>query len=185
MQQTTKYQFKLIEGSDDFSPQPLNDNAEKVEEALQALETSVAQDLETLETSVAEDLAEVESSIEAVSGSVAQVAGSLGTTGHNARMVLGSYAGNGQYGEGKSTALSCQFYPVAALIVGDRPGANTSSAFLVRGCDYYEVLHDGRHGIQVSWQDNGLSWYAVYSAHVQLNRTGYTYRYLLLGYDQA
>ena len=34
MQQTSKYQFKLIEGTDDFSPTPLNDNMEKVEEAL-------------------------------------------------------------------------------------------------------------------------------------------------------
>ena len=185
MQQTTKYQFKLIEGSDDFSPQPLNDNAEKVEEALQALETSVRQDLETLETSVAEDLAEVESSIEAVSGSVAQVAGSLGTTGHNARMVLGSYAGTGQYGQGNPTSLTCGFTPVAALIVGDQPGANTSSAFLVRGCDYYEVLHDGRDGITVTWQANGLSWYSTQTAHIQLNRSGYTYYYLLIGYDET
>ena len=35
MQQTSKYQFKLIEGTDDFSPTPLNDNMEKVEEALE------------------------------------------------------------------------------------------------------------------------------------------------------
>ena len=40
MQQTTKYQFKLIEGSDDFSTQPLNDNVEKVEELLTELETA-------------------------------------------------------------------------------------------------------------------------------------------------
>ena len=37
MQQTSKYQFKLIEGTDDFSPTPLNDNMEKVEEALEGL----------------------------------------------------------------------------------------------------------------------------------------------------
>ena len=43
MQQTTKYQFKLIEGSDDFSPQPLNDNVEKVEEALMELETGLGE----------------------------------------------------------------------------------------------------------------------------------------------
>ena len=41
MQQTTKYQFKLIEGSDDFSPQPLNDNVEKVEEALSDMEDAI------------------------------------------------------------------------------------------------------------------------------------------------
>ena len=31
MQQTSKYQFKLIEGTDDFSPGPLNDNMEMVD----------------------------------------------------------------------------------------------------------------------------------------------------------
>ena len=41
MQQTTKYQFKLIEGSDDFSPQPLNDNVEKMEEVLTELDTAI------------------------------------------------------------------------------------------------------------------------------------------------
>ena len=41
MQQTTKYQFKLIEGSDDFSPKPLNDNVEKVEELFQDMAETV------------------------------------------------------------------------------------------------------------------------------------------------
>ena len=41
MQQTTKYQFKLIEGSDDFSPQPLNDNVGKVEELFQDMAETV------------------------------------------------------------------------------------------------------------------------------------------------
>lgn len=36
MQQTEKYQFNLIEGSDPFSPEPLNQNMEKVEGALTA-----------------------------------------------------------------------------------------------------------------------------------------------------
>ena len=34
MQQTTKYQFNLVDATDDFSPDPLNQNMEKVEEAL-------------------------------------------------------------------------------------------------------------------------------------------------------
>ena len=34
MQQTSKYQFNLVDTTDDFSPEPLNQNMEKVEEAL-------------------------------------------------------------------------------------------------------------------------------------------------------
>ena len=41
MQQTSKYQFNLVEGSDDFSPTPLNQNMEKVEEALEGMETAI------------------------------------------------------------------------------------------------------------------------------------------------
>ena len=33
MQQTSKYQFNLVDATDDFSPEPLNQNMEKVEEA--------------------------------------------------------------------------------------------------------------------------------------------------------
>ena len=49
MQQTTKYQFKLIEGSDDFSPQPLNDNVEKVEETLTEFEAVLEEVQEAME----------------------------------------------------------------------------------------------------------------------------------------
>ena len=41
MQQTSKYQFNLVEGSDDFSPTPLNQNMEKVEEELIALSAAL------------------------------------------------------------------------------------------------------------------------------------------------
>ena len=41
MQQTSKYQFNLVEGSDDFSPTPLNQNMEKVEEALGDMEDAI------------------------------------------------------------------------------------------------------------------------------------------------
>ena len=37
MQQTSKYQFNLVDATDDFSPDPLNQNMEKVEEALEGL----------------------------------------------------------------------------------------------------------------------------------------------------
>lgn len=38
MQQTETYKLNLIEGSDDFSPQPLNENMEAIEGVLAALE---------------------------------------------------------------------------------------------------------------------------------------------------
>ena len=42
MQQTTKYHFNIIDPSDDFSPKPLNENAQKLEDALIAHEGAVS-----------------------------------------------------------------------------------------------------------------------------------------------
>ena len=49
MQQTTKYQFNLVDTTDDFSPAPLNQNMEKVEEKLGGLEESLATVMETVD----------------------------------------------------------------------------------------------------------------------------------------
>ena len=74
MQQTTKYQFNLVDATDDFSPAPLNQNMEKVEEELSGLSTALTQGLE-----------EVEDSISALEDSVdtqlAAVAANLGAAG--------------------------------------------------------------------------------------------------------
>ena len=45
MQQTTKYQFNLVDATDDFSPTPLNQNMEKVEEELDSLTSALTQGL--------------------------------------------------------------------------------------------------------------------------------------------
>ena len=52
MQHTSKYQFKLIEGTDDFSPAPLNQNMEKVEEELEGIEESLAEGLAEMRAEV-------------------------------------------------------------------------------------------------------------------------------------
>ena len=87
MQQTTKYQFNLVDTTDDFSPTPLNQNMEKVEEELEGIEESLA---------------------DVVSG--------LGTGGHNARIAWGSYTGTGTYGASNPTSLTFDFAPAAVLI---------------------------------------------------------------------
>ena len=77
MQQTSKYQFKLIEGTDDFSPTPLNDNMEKVENALTALDVDLTEGLET------------------VADVIATFSANLGSGGHTCRLVFGTYQGDG------------------------------------------------------------------------------------------
>ena len=49
MQQTNKYKLNLIEKDDTFSPDPLNDNMEKVERALEAEAAALDQRLQAIE----------------------------------------------------------------------------------------------------------------------------------------
>ena len=102
----------------------------------------------------------------------------------NCILYWGSYTGTGEYGPSHPNTLTADFVPVAALICGDRDGGSKSSAFLVRGCTYYEVVYSGSQGIHVSWQNNSLSWYGD-NVGSQLNDPNTTYSYLLIGYDQA
>ena len=87
MQQTSKYQFNLVEGSDDFSPAPLNQNMEKVEEEL----AGHAQKL-------------------------AGLAANVGTGGKTARIAWGTYTGTGAFGVGSPNSLSFDFTPAVILI---------------------------------------------------------------------
>lgn len=98
MQHTSKYQFKLIEGTDDFSPAPLNQNAQKTETLLAGME---------------EDLAALEDSVDS---QLAAVTAALGTGGSNARVTYGSYTGTGTYGSDNPITLNCPFKPLAVVI---------------------------------------------------------------------
>ena len=105
MQQTTKYQFKLIEGTDDFSPGPLNDNMEMVEEQFEAVE---------------EEFSEVMTN--------------LGSGGNTARIIYGSYVGTGTYGAGNPNTLTFDFRPLL-LIWGDPVYDQYTTVVCMRGRD--------------------------------------------------
>ena len=83
MQQTTKYQFNLVDATDDFSPEPLNQNAQKTETLIAGLETDLA-----------------------------EVIANLGSGGHNCRLAFGTYQGTGQYGQNHPNTIQVGFTPV-------------------------------------------------------------------------
>ena len=88
MQQTSKYQFNLVENTDDFSPTPLNQNMEKVEEELEGIEESLTEGL-------------------------AEVMANLGSGGQNARVAYGSYTGTGD-----AKTLTFPFKPLLVAVGG-------------------------------------------------------------------
>ena len=150
MQQTSKYQFKLIEGTDDFSPTPLNDNMEKVEEQFEAVE---------------EDLA--------------NLAAAVGTHGETARIAFGSYVGTGTYGASSPNTLTFGFAP--AVVVLTAATSNYQDPTLLLRPMPTLPGPDGSIAIQMTWGENGLSWYAGNSAISQGNADGTTYYYVAIG----
>ena len=103
MQQTSKYQFNLIEGTDDFSPTPLNDNMERVEEQFEAVEEEFS-----------------------------EVMASLGSGGSTARIAYGSYTGTGTYGAGNPNTLTFDFRPML-IILCDPQYSRNSTVVCMRG----------------------------------------------------
>ena len=87
MQQTSKYQFNLVDTTDDFSPAPLNQNMEKVEEEL-----------------------------EGHAQTLAGLAANVGTGGKTARIAWGTYTGTGAFGTDSPNSLSFDFTPAVILI---------------------------------------------------------------------
>lgn len=112
--------------------------------------------------------------------------------------VTGSYVGTGTYGSGNPTRLTTDLHPVIVFIrpvLGDGIYHHT---ILAKGMDYVASWTSGspRGGwLQVGFEDNAVSWFAVNGswsygssgtgepdAEDQLNVSGRTYNYVILGY---
>lgn len=89
MQQTTKYKLNLIESSDPFSPEGLNQNAQKVENALIAHEAAVEEVTDGLDQRI--------------------------TVLEAHKLVVGSYVGNG-IETGDHQTISLPFTPEAVVV---------------------------------------------------------------------
>ena len=161
MQQTSKYQFKLIEGTDDFLPDPLNENMEKLEEALNQ------------EAELREGVAET----------LTALAANVGTAGKTARIAWGSYTGTGTYGASAPTVFSCDFYPV--LLVAEWQNYQYGHPLvLLNGVVTMPTVYGGSYSnVSVSWAARQVSTSSTVAADVQFNMQGEAYHYMILGYD--
>ena len=168
MQHTSKYQFNLVDATDDFSPAPLNQNAQKTEAALVAMEESLTGQIEEME------------------GSLASLAANVGTAGKTARIAWGSYTGTGTYGASNPTSLSVGFYPVLVLVgsvgyIGYRNWPMT----LFRPSPKGSPETASSEALFVTWTDASVSWYDEYGEVEQANTNGEIYYYCVIGYDKA
>ena len=164
MQHTSKYQFKLIEGTDNFSPAPLNQNAQKTETLLAGME---------------EDLAALEDSVDS---QLAAVTAALGSGGHTARIAYGSYTGTGTYGASNPTVFSCDFYPLLVVVEWQNYQYG-HPLILARGVTTMPTNFNGYHTVTVAWGNTQVEIYTTVSADVQFNMAGEAYHYVILGYS--
>lgn len=158
MQQTSKYQLNLIEGTDDFLPDPLNENMEKLEEALNQ------------EAELREGVAET----------LTALAANVGTAGKTARITWGSYTGTGTYGASAPTVFSCDFYPLV-LFVQYAGFQMSDPLLLVHGATSYTMYQTGT----AVWDNRAVKIYSNESADTQFNYAGAIYQYVILGYDNT
>lgn len=158
MQQTEKYKLNLIESSDPFLPDGLNQNTQKMEDVMLAYEAKV----------------------DARIAPVAAMQKDLGTHGKNARIAWGSYTGNDKFGANNPTSLTFDFTPVLLFITTTTGGAR---AVFIRGCGL--VTHGtSNYYVTASWPGKKVSWYNTSRADAQLNNSNFTYVYVAVGYDE-
>lgn len=158
MQQTSKYQFNLVENTDDFSPAPLNQNMEKVEEELEGIEESLTEGL-------------------------AEVMANLGTIGHNLRVETGSYTGTGTYGETNPKQLTFDLYPVLVMIVCTSSPIPSPPCILMRPApgSIFQASSPVNMRMYVTWGEHTVSWYAG-GEYYHANEANASYYYIALGY---
>ena len=160
MQHTDKYNLNIIETTDAFSPEPLNENARTLEAQLAALDAA-----------------------KAAQADFDGLAGRVGTL-ETGRLFfkLGSYTGAGSYGSDSRNRLEFDFKPIALFIIntqgvgsGGRPWLRGSNAgFTIQGSSQ-------TYSATISWGDRAIEWYNTSAPDAQLNSRNTKYAYLALG----
>ena len=160
MQHTDKYNLNIIETTDAFGPEPLNENTRALEAQLDAVRDEFA----------------------AADADLSVRMGTLET----GRLLwkLGSYSGNGGYGSSSRSRLEFDFNPIAIVIIHSS-NAYFGSHFWVRGASQGVSYGSGAAGssasVYLTWGSNSVEWFNTSSADYQLNRSGIYYAYLALG----
>lgn len=134
--------------------------------------------------------AAIDTALKANADSDAALTAALSAGGKLCRIKHGSYTGNGEGGKTAPNTLSCDFYPVLLIISTMDSSHIITRVFAMRGVGQFESGIGNRHDT-ITWKDRGVSWHpsmesdSYYNAcDVQLNTSGVTYQYLLLGFDQ-
>ena len=174
MKRTTNYSLPTWEKSDFIQMSDFNDLTQKTDAALKANADAIGE--------------------KAAAAALEALAKNLGVVGHNARVMWGSYTGAGTYGASNPNSLEFGFCPVLVAITCDELGHYPAApSILLRGAGLAPTLSAAEGGkmgaeytaLRPTWGDSGVSWYSEKSVACQLNESGITYFYVVIGYDKA
>ena len=174
MKRTTNYALPTWEKSDFIQMSDFNDLTQKTDAALKANA----------------DAALALQSGKADAQTVSALAKNLGAAGHNCRIAFGEYTGTGTTGSDNPNALNFDFYPVLIAVAAAENFRSTDRVyFFLRPRTVVKSPYAGTAeptDIRVQWADGGVSWYVTTGkATHQLNSSGNTYYYTVLGYDKV
>lgn len=174
MDKTANYNLPQWVGTDPIRMKPFNDAFDGIDLALKANADAIGE--------------------KATAAALAALAKNLGVVGHNARVTWGSYTGTGTYGASNPNSLEFGFCPVLVAITCDELGHYPAApSILLRGAGLAPTLTAASGGsmgaeytaLRPTWGDSGVSWYSEKSVACQLNESGITYFYVVIGYDKA
>ena len=175
MDHTQNYQLSRWAKDDRIMMEDFNADNEKIDAALKANADAVsALEVGKVDTATFADLQA------AVSG----LAANLGVHGYNCRIATGSYVGTGGYGESNAVSLSFDFVPMLIYISSDTAYYQPGNSFLIRPL----TKAHGQNGdvMTLAWAERGVTWYTTETTSVsQNNKSGQTYYYFALGYDEV
>jgi len=99
-----------------------------------------------------------------------------------AKIATGSYTGNGLYGSSHPCSLTFNFVPKAIFLHGPA-NYNNSARIFEAALKPFAIMEmdNGAENQVTTWGTNRISWYATSNDYDQLNHSGYSYSYTVLG----
>ena len=164
MKKTTNYKLPRWEKDDFVKMDDFNAAFQTIDETLKAGADAVADEAAARETAV----------------TALQEKWSCGKV---CRIKYGNYTGTGTYGLEQPVSISCDFVP-AMLVIVTPDGTTGINPPRLAIRNYSKLQPQGSYGTNlITWSNTSLSWYGG-SAEAQFNSAGYTYYYVVLGYDE-
>ena len=188
MQHTDKYNLNIIEASDKFGPEPLNENARTLETQLDAEKTRVDAALAALTQTVTANKSAADTALAAKAAQTALTALTTRVTAlEQGRLICatGTYTGNGGSDNTSPTRVELPFKPIL-LIITD-PSAWSFGGFPWLYGQSTGISYLGGNGgsyVSISWHNKTVTFNNSVSgatAAQQLNENKREYKYFILG----